>query len=302
MKLVFYMVSGIPHPKNWDAIQRMCKSCNIDFEYTNDIERIKRNDYEILYCIMNYINPDIVPNNIKIVYGPQFWVIPEPPIVGGYRKELEGRCVFNSLSKWVGDYYLELGKELIMPIAYFPFAVDTNTFKELENIDDKPYDCLVYIKRRSNALINNTLSLLNQMNLKYKIFKYGSYNQDDYLVSLSQTKFMLVLDAHESQGFALEEAMSCNVPLLVVDATSMYDEMDNGNDATYTHLKPNKLLATSVPYWSDECGIRITDYIELHNSINRMLHSYQYYTPRRYIINTLSDKVCMKRILDYFKL
>ena len=37
MKLVLYMISGIPHPKNWSAIQRMCRSCNIEFKYTNEI-------------------------------------------------------------------------------------------------------------------------------------------------------------------------------------------------------------------------------------------------------------------------
>lgn len=301
MKLVFYMISGIPHPKNWSAIQRMCRSCNIEFEYTNDIERLKINNYDILYCIMYYVDPDIIPKNIKVIYGPQFWVIPEPPIVGKYRSDLEGRCVFNSLSKWVGDYYLELAGEIIVPLTYFPFAVDTNEFKPLYPSLEKEYDCIVYIKRRSNDLVNYTLSMLNQKGLKYKIFRYGSYNEEDYKDSLQKTKFMLTLDAHESQGFGLEEAMSSGVPLLVMDATSMYDEMDNGVNATYMHLKPNKLLATSVPYWSNECGIKITEQFELSDAIDRMLTIYQSFTPRDYIVRTLSDEVCMRRILDYFR-
>ena len=300
MKLVFYMPSGLPHRKNWEGIQRMCASSNVDFEYTNSIERIKQNNYDLLYCISSAINPYIIPNNIKIVYGPQLWVIPEPPIVGKFDEMLRNKCVFNSLSKWVGDYYLELASEFIMPISYFPFSVNTEKFKPTDV--EKEYDCVVYIKRRSNNLINYSLNLLNEKGLKYRIFKYGSYNEEKYLDALQRSKFMLCLDAHESQGFALEEAMACNIPLLVVNATSMYDEMDDGFNSTFAYLKPNKLLATSVPYWSDQCGIKIIEQNELPNAIDRMMNELSSFSPRNYIEETLSDKVCMKRILDYFSL
>ena len=182
-----------------------------------------------------------------------------------------------------------------------PFAVDTNHFKPINNID-KEFDCIVYVKRRSNELVNNTIMLLDQKGLQYKIFKYGSYNEQDYMNTLHRSKFMITLDAHESQGFALGEAMSSGVPLLVMDAQSMYDEMDNGITAAYEYLRPKKLAATSVPYWSDECGIKITEQIELSTAIDRMMTTYKDFTPRDYIVRTLSDEVCMKRILDYFKL
>jgi len=300
MKLVLYMIGGLPHPKNWEGIQRMCKSCKIEFEYTNSIERIQEDNYDILYCMCNYVSHEIIPMNIKIIYGPQLWVIPEPPMVGKFNDGLKQRCVFNLLSKWVEDFCRELAKDFIMPIAHFPMAVNTDKFKPVPV--ENEYDCIVYIKRRSNQLINNTLSLLNQKGLKYLTFKYGTYNEQDYKYALQSCKFMLTLDAHESQGFALEEAMSSGVPLLVMDATSMYDEMDNGVTATYEYLRPKKLLATSVPYWSDECGIKIVKESELSEAINKMMSSYQTFTPRDYIVRTLSDEVCMRRILDYFKL
>jgi hypothetical protein len=295
------MASGIPHHKIWDSIQRMCKSCSIDFEYTNSIERVKINNYNILFCTSNFIDPYIIPNNIKIIYGPQLWVIPAPPIVGKYKEDLKEKCVFNLLSNWVENYCREIEPSYIMPITYFPFGVDTNKFVPSLRTE-KVYDCILYIKRRSNTLINYTIDLLNSKQLIYKIFKYGSYNENDYINSLKQSKFMITLDAHESQGFALEEAMCCNIPLLVVDAISMYDEMDNGVNSTYQYLKPKKLLATSVPYWSDDCGIKITEQNELSISIDTMLNNYLSFTPRNYIVKTLSDEVCMKRILDYFKL
>jgi hypothetical protein len=70
MKLILYTINIIPHHKNLDGIQRMCKSCNIDFEHSHDLNRIKQNDYDILYCISNYVDYTHIPKNIKIIYGP----------------------------------------------------------------------------------------------------------------------------------------------------------------------------------------------------------------------------------------
>jgi glycosyltransferase involved in cell wall biosynthesis len=300
MKLVFFTLRGFPHKKNFEGIQLMCKSLNIEFEFTHDKERLKINNYEILYCISDFIDYKIIPERIKIIYGPQFWVIPKPPIVGKFQKELQDRCVFNSLSKWVEIYYLELSSEFIMPISQFPFAVNIEKFSPIEI--NKEYDCIVYIKRKLNKIVNFALEILNKKNLKYKIFRYGSYNEDDYLNSLRKSKFMLTLDAHESQGFALQEAMSTGVPLLVIDAISLYDETDDGINSTYKYLKPKELKATSVPYWSDECGIKIKNENDLEESLDLMLVNYKNYKPREFIKKELSPDICMKRILNYFNL
>ena len=81
----------------------------------------------------------------------------------------------------------------------------------------------------------------------------------------------------------------------------MYDEWD-GHKFVYSHLKPNNLYSTTTPYWSDSCGISITNMVDMEYSINKMNESYSSFTPRQYILDTLSPKVCMQRILDYFHL
>lgn len=302
MKLVFYILSGPPHRKNLTGIQLMCKSYNIEFEYTNDIERLKDNNYDILYCMCDYVDPYNIPENIKIIYGPQLWLIPVKPILGKFDNNISGRCTFNSLSKWVENYCKEFG-EFTIPISNFPIAVDTYKFKP--EIVEKKVDCIIYIKRRSKKLFNNCISIINKKGLSYKTFNYDSgYNEEEYLWTLQRSRFMLVLDAHESQGFALQEAMSCNVPLLVIDAKSMYDEEwdyeheGDGIYHTYDYLKPLKLLATSVPYWSDECGIKTHDTENLSILIDKIMSTT--YNPRDFVLRTLSDSVCMKRIIDYF--
>jgi glycosyltransferase involved in cell wall biosynthesis len=301
-KLVVYINGNIPHKSNYDAIKRMCKSHSIHFEVSNSIDRIRQNDYDILLSMSDYIDYNLIPENIKIIYGPQFFVLPEGSIVGPLESRLVDRCVFNCLSTWIKDLYLEFTPSFIAPIHPLPFSVDTEKFKPLIHDTPKKWDCILYIKRRKQHIIDETINILNSKRLNFVIFTYGSYNESDYINALHDSKFMLTLDAHESQGFALEESMSCNVPLLVIDAQSMYDETNDGITSTYAHRAPKKLLATSVPYWYDDCGIKVKDTSELSDAIDRMLATYKAFTPRRFIEENLSDRVCMQRILDYFKL
>ena len=51
-------------------------------------------------------------------------------------------------------------------------------------------------------------------------------------------------------------------------------------------------------------GNRLPFYFDINSSITNQLFTLNYkkYNPREYILENLSDKVCMKRILDYFKL
>ena len=105
MKLVLYFVNGLPHNKNYMAIQRMCRSLEIEFEETNNYERIKMNNYDILMSCHNYVNPADIPTNIKIIMGPQFFVLPEGPIIGKLKSELSERCVYNNLSPWIKSLY-----------------------------------------------------------------------------------------------------------------------------------------------------------------------------------------------------
>jgi hypothetical protein len=299
MKLVHYLGDGAPHHKIHTGIIRMTAKCGIEYEETIDYERLKRPDYTILLACMKYINPQDLPHNVKVLFGPHFFIFPEAPLIGSREQSLETRCAYNVLSAWNKVVFHEFSNDFIMPIIQCPFGVDVDYFKPVEL--PKTLDCILYVKRRSSDLLLNVLNHVSRLGLSLKIFIYGSYFEEDFRSALASTKFMIVLDAHESQGFALQEAMSMNVPLLVLDATSMYDEKENGR-SSYEHMRPKNLYATSVPFWSDQCGMKIYDYNTIANSILYMKNNYKIFKPRDYIVAELSDEVCMRRILTHFGL
>ena len=78
------------------------------------------------------------------------------------------------------------------------------------------------------------------------------------------------LDAHESQGFALQEALSCNVPLFVWNITSMRQEYGSSY---------NDIPATTIPYWDERCGEYFYNINELEDKFNLFLSKLETYKP-----------------------
>lgn len=302
MKLLFHM-SG--HHKIIHSVQQMCASIGWTCEFTRSDARLHTPDYDIVIMNSKYIPPEEFPPNVKIIYGPQHWLFPQGPLLGETRSEYRCRAVYNVLSEWVKEVHHEVSGPLIVPRVCFPFSVDVDRFCPVSAPVTSTTECMVYIKRRHPAIVSHVCDFLREKGITtLHIYKYGSYTEANYMRDLQRVRFMVVLDAHESQGYALEEAMSCNVPLFVMDATSMYDEVNERSLSVYAHMRPKKLTATSVPYWSDKCGVRFTDLSELpaaFEDFTKKLDAGEF-APREYVLETLSPVACMRRIIDYFHL
>jgi glycosyltransferase involved in cell wall biosynthesis len=134
------------------------------------------------------------------------------------------------------------------------------------------------------------LFFFQKLNINYKIFDYvNRYSEKDYIDYLKQSKYGIWLGAHESQGFALEEALSCDVPLLVWNVRYMSQEYGS---------KYNDIPATTIPYWDNRCGEYFYEYTELENAFNEFIKKIETYKPREYILENLSIKKCKKKIIN----
>ena len=278
------------HIKNRQSMERMCKLFNITYERTNSRERLQYRDYDILWCPMIWISPDEVPG-VKIMYGPHHFIFPQGEICGSKNHEWSQRAVYNCLSEWNRHVYSEFTSESVIPFVSLPFGVE---LLPVRNLHTTTLDCIVYVKRRDPKEVEKVIRILDDKGLHYRVFSYGSYQDSDYQKALQETKFVIWLGSHESQGFAFQECLSRNVPILVCDATSMFFEY-----GAYREYEGKKnLKSTTASWWSPQAGIRIDGIQDFEYALEQMRINLPFYTPRQFVEQTLSDEKCMKRILQ----
>ena len=148
----------------------------------------------------------------------------------------------------------------------------------------------IYYKARANSELNILTNFLQQKNIKYKIFDYRKrYKEEDYIDYLQNAKYGIVLDAHESQGFAIEEALSCDVPLLVWNVSSLTQEQGTNYP---------DIFATSIPYWDNRCGEYFYKAKDFENKYSEFIDKIDTYKPREFILKNLSVEKCTKKLLD----
>jgi glycosyltransferase involved in cell wall biosynthesis len=186
-------------------------------------------------------------------------------------------------SDWVKNLYskwLPLDK-----IEIWPVGIDTELFKDYTV--EKEYDFLIYYKRRDIKDLNFIINFLTERNDKFIIIKYGEYNETHFIDIISKSRFGIVIDNCESQGIAVQEMMSCNLPLLVWDVTNW---SDRGQEY--------EVKATSIPYWDSICGVSFTDINHLEESFNKFFNQLTLFKPRKYILNNLSFDKSTNKLLE----
>jgi glycosyltransferase involved in cell wall biosynthesis len=186
-----------------------------------------------------------------------------------------------------------------MPLEPLPFPINIEKFKPSKK--EIKYDCFIYFKSRSKKQLQYIEEFLRERNITFITILCGKYKEEEYLEILNQVKFGIWFGAHESQGFALQEALSMNVPLLVMNVTSLNDEINGEGNHSYLEYKDNyDLSATSTPYWDNRCGIQYYDLNTLEIPLKTMLETYTTFEPRTYVLEHLSPVVCYKRIMAAF--
>jgi hypothetical protein len=282
MKILLFK-NGCGHHKNTNALQ---KYKNIEFTYVDSMDNISNlYEYDCVISIGHPIDVSKYPTTL-FLFGPQFSVFPDERL-----NCIKGEnSYYNLLSDWVINYWSPYKlAENIHPIK-MPFGVETDTFTEIVPIQQRT-KVLLYYKHRDYNELNFLTDFLNSKHIEYTLFGYDQrYNEWDYLSCLQQSKYAVILDAHESQGFAIQEAMSCNVPLFVWNVRSMNQEYGQH----YTDIP-----ATTIPYWDERCGEFFYNREEIEESFQLFLSKLETYHPRQYILDTLSMEVCEKRLMDF---
>lgn len=274
------ILSNTFHAKNKTGIENILTHLKCDYKYGNqsDIE-----GFDVIYSPDASLDVSKYPNK-KFIFGPHFSVFPTNKL--NEIHNIHKNAIYIQPSKWVTNLWKKMGAESILPIKPFPFPVDTDKFNDINKSKTKVF---VYFKNRQIDELLFIETFLKNKNIQYKIFDYKKkYMEADYLSYLQESKYGIILGQHESQGFAIEEALSCNVPLLVWNTTYMSQEKGSNY--------PN-IPCTTIPYWEDRCGDFFYQREEFEKTFDRFLEKINCYQPRQYIMEHLSVEACSNNFI-----
>jgi hypothetical protein len=167
-------------------------------------------------------------------------------------------------------------------------GIDTNEWQDTAGCA-KSIDFLIYDKIRwdhdqlAAGLLAPIKTILNARGLTTEVVRYKFHDHATYKKLLQRSRALLFLCEHETQGLAYQEAMASNVPVLA---------WDNGYwlDPLWQRFGTEKVPASSVPFFSPECGERFVGLADFESALDRFLQRQPTLQPRSYVMKHLSMK------------
>ena len=120
--------------------------------------------------------------------------------------------------------------------------LDLDFWKPSKNVKQK----YILIYRKYDNSDDDFLQIIKcceKLGLKYKVITYGKYGRKSFRKCLRNAIFAVWLGTTESQGIALLECWSTNIPTLVREKKEYYDEITG-----------EIFASSSAPYLTNKCG------------------------------------------------
>ena len=286
MKILFININM--HHKNLKAL---LSYKNIQIYITRNINELNTMNLKEFDCVYSPSTPIDVSKypNTKFIFGPHFSVFPELNHMNLIRQP---NVTYIQPSDWASQLWANNPLCKNIKIKPLPFGVDADFFK-----NDKPINMrekvFIYFKSRNPLLLQIVELYLKEKSINYVVFNYNTkYNEMDYINYLKNSKYGIWIGRHESQGFALEEALSCDVPLLVLNVQSMNEEYKSGYE---------DIPGTTIPYWDNRCGEYFYNLRDLNNKFNLFISKLETYKPRDYILENLTIEKCEEKLIDIIR-
>lgn len=219
----------------------------------------------------------------KVIAGPNIVIFSDDhdSIIGHPLVDL---CVVPS--KLVQKHYLEYCPSLVSRCAIWPAGVDINFWKPAPQQGE---NVLFYIKDMSAVRdVEQLQTKLIECGIGYSALYYGGYTKEEFLKALRSSACMIVYSGGESQGLALAEAWSVNVPTFVraVDADTVLGR---------------RFESSSAPFLSESTGQFFTKVSEASKLIFDRINKNVAYYPRKWVVDNMSDSISASVALSLLK-
>ncbi|MES2278841.1 MAG: glycosyltransferase family 1 protein [Bacteroidota bacterium] len=184
-------------------------------------------------------------------------------------------------------------------VTAWPTGIDSGYWSPAAPNTEKPYDFLIYDKIRWERekyvpeLLDPIIQQLDSESRTYTVLRYGAYAPIDLKNVLNQVKAVIFLCEHETQGLAYQQILSANIPILAWDRGGYWQD-----PAYYPAIKFGPV--SSVPYWSNDCGMKFTDINNFGTQLKAFMGRYHtnMFSPRSYILQHLTLEKCAAAYAD----
>jgi hypothetical protein len=287
---------GWIHHANLRGLKWMCKELSLSSHLIKSKSEIDTYKGYWLVLSMNELVPNTFANKL-VISGPH--LLPHDII----QSSINDLCIWNALNDWVKNLFISVNPNLKCICA--PFPIPYNLPDLTPNQDIEKTDILIYFKQRPYELLTNCKIIVDNLltQSKYakdliRVFEYGKYDYETWTESLKRSKFVIFLIASESQGFAVQEAMSLDVPIIMWDITEL-NQANIESPRWFDRPEYHKHIpVTGATIWNDaDCGIKVNDYISFKNAVQHMFSSYDKYHPRSLLIQHFEPELCLQRFL-----
>lgn len=210
-------------------------------------------------------------------------------------------------SDWNRRLFIEMAPSIKDRIFSWPAGVDTEYFKPDEGIA-RNNTVVVYHKFESDQFRYRVCCELRKRGFSPVVFKYGGgsesfyrsngssqkierYDMDEFKTALKRACFAVVISDTESQGIALAEMWSMDVPTICFDPHYYMWEWEG-------RLIERDGDVSSCPYLSEQTGMRFSSFEELGHILDVLSVDNKRFSPRKWVLANMSDEECAKNFLN----
>jgi hypothetical protein len=192
-------------------------------------------------------------------------------------------------SEWTRMFYRDR-PELLQKTRVCPCGVDAQAWKPTAR--NKPNSALVYWKSGDERFCEQVEAIvrrcgLEPLRLRSVLGAHDAYTPAAYRELLEQSVLAVFLSTFETQGIALAEAWSMDVPTVVWDPQGE------------TEWRGHRFAAqSSAPYLTSSTGVAIRDVADLESAIAQALATLGSFHPRDWVLRNLTDAICSATLFD----
>lgn len=204
-------------------------------------------------------------------------------------------------SQWVLDFVKSARCYDDQVFDLWPAGIDTEEWRPMTDSSKKEADVLIYNKicwdkeDRNKDLLQPIREFIASRNLSSSEIIYGHYSTEEYHNKLAQAKVMIFISAHESQGLAYQECLSCNIPVMAWEPGYWLDPIR-------LDYHKSAIPATSVPFFDKRCGVTFADYEAFEKRFDLFYEDAMAgkFSPREFVLENLSIEKSTESMLEIY--